>query len=211
MSTEDIFDPDYDSTAQGAIMPESGDNDVDGDFLNVSLDLTEDSLVPGGYKAIPLGTWVDLTIFEAKFDKSTSDKNYGKPMYRFTLQAATDEWGKNRKFHVAAPVWDGAAFTYVAICAAIGRQADASRPFAPHVFEGQPLQGRVGQYAYGRDVPPGRKDYDTLKGYEFNQDTRTPNEDLLNPAFPRITGFRSMEEAAKKQAAQNEGLNVFKG
>lgn len=205
--TEDIFDPNYNPTAQGV---ESG-ADVDGDFAGgVVLDLSEDSLVPGGFKNPPIGTWLDLSIFEADLGESSSEANAGKPQYKFTFQTVGDEWGKNRRFQVWAPLWEGAAFTYVAVCHAVGRKPDPRRVFAPHVFLGQTLQGRVGQYAYGREFPPGRDRDRNLKAYEINPDLKVPNEDLIHPAYPRLTGFRSMKEAMEKAASQQENVSVFK-
>lgn len=207
MSTEDVFDPEYVPTAQGDDSVNDG-LDVDGDFVNIQLDLSDESLVNTGFPMPPVGSWVDFTIFEAKVDK-TGDKSTkpGSPIYRFTFRYADEtQWGKNRSIRISAPLWDGAAFTYVALCAALGLTPAKDRPLAPHVFLGKQFQGRIKGYKYGADG-----EYKALKPFEMDPAKKIPKDDLPNNAYPEIGGYRSMEEAAAKAAKAEQSMSVFKG
>jgi hypothetical protein len=96
---------------------EFGQANDDGDLV---LDLSGDDLSSGGYKLIPVGTWVKVSIYEAVVKPSKSAKNEGKPVYHITLKVMGDAHGKNRQFKIYAPLWSGAFFTAFRIFRALG-------------------------------------------------------------------------------------------
>lgn len=88
-----------------------------------SLDLTADDLSgQTEYKEIPVGTWVEVGIYEVLPGQSSSEKNYGKPNYRVTVKTTptSAEWGNARKFNIFANLWGGAFFTMFDVLKAVG-------------------------------------------------------------------------------------------
>lgn len=88
-----------------------------------SLDLTADDLSGQiEYKEIPVGTWLEVAIYEVLPGQAGSEKNYGKPNYRITVKttANSSEWGNGRKFNIFANLWGGAFFTMFDVLKATG-------------------------------------------------------------------------------------------
>lgn len=168
---------------------EFGQANDDGDLV---LDLSGDDLSSGGYKLIPVGTWVKVSIYEAVVKPSKSAKNEGKPVYHITLKVMGDAHGKNRQFKIYAPLWSGAFFTAFKLFKALG--FNIPKP---------PAQGERINFK----VPgPGKLLGQTLEAKVTKHEPGNTTDDDGNPRlFERFDAFRAMQDGDEA----SDGLDEF--
>jgi hypothetical protein len=221
-----------------------GDDATDGTATEggggVSLDLTEADLSDGIFKAIPLGTWIKLKIYEVTPGMVKSGNNYGKPKYQITFISQDDcEWGAKRKFTEFANLYGKAFFVAFPILRSIG-MAPTKEMLAPgkgaffastYADEFPAEMGdlitdvkRIPNGAYVFPAPSamqGQFLYAKITGYRGNQsgfkEYKSEANAIADPtenntrAFPKFGEYKSVEDFEAMQADQSESVSVFKG